>query len=181
LTGHVGFSNRPFEVKHFQTIRHRNVHVAHGLALLFGIGTRVWGFFCQEVRQCNACLPSSVSLFDLKARFFVPTRSRGQYDGGTINAWDGQLKACGAVLQPDRYYGSEGERLIEQLSHAMREAEQLDRWLHEFHQRRIDEERPKVGASVCGLFRFENVANAKVRGCGSNSVRSRRPAPQRGP
>jgi hypothetical protein len=40
------FSNWPFEVKHFQTIRHCNVDVAHGLALLFGIGTRalVWGF-----------------------------------------------------------------------------------------------------------------------------------------
>jgi hypothetical protein len=34
------FSNRPFEVKHYQTIRHCNVDVAHGLALLFGIGTR---------------------------------------------------------------------------------------------------------------------------------------------
>ena len=37
---HVGFSNRPFEVKHFQTIRHCNFDVAHGLALLFGIGTK---------------------------------------------------------------------------------------------------------------------------------------------
>jgi hypothetical protein len=36
----VRFSNRPFEVKQFQTIRHCNVDVAHGLALLFGIGTR---------------------------------------------------------------------------------------------------------------------------------------------
>jgi hypothetical protein len=36
----VRFSNRPFEVKHFQTIRHCSVDVAHGLALLFGIGTR---------------------------------------------------------------------------------------------------------------------------------------------
>jgi len=37
--------------------------------------TLVWGFFCQGVRH-NACFcPSSVSLFDLKARFFVPTRS----------------------------------------------------------------------------------------------------------
>ena len=32
--------NRPFEVKHFQTIRHYNVDVAHGLALLFGFDTR---------------------------------------------------------------------------------------------------------------------------------------------
>src|SRR5665647_649328 len=34
-----GFSNRPFGVKHFQTIHHYSVDVAHGLALLFGIGT----------------------------------------------------------------------------------------------------------------------------------------------
>ena len=38
--GHVRFSNRPFEVKHFQTIRRCSVDVAHGLVLLFGIGTR---------------------------------------------------------------------------------------------------------------------------------------------
>jgi hypothetical protein len=36
----VRFSNRPFEVKHFQTIRHCSVDVAHGLVLLFGIGTK---------------------------------------------------------------------------------------------------------------------------------------------
>ena len=34
------FSNRPFGVKHFQTIRRCGVDVAHGLVLLFGIGTR---------------------------------------------------------------------------------------------------------------------------------------------
>ena len=45
------FSNRPFRVKHLQTIRRRSVDVSHGLALLFGIGIRalVWGFFSQEV------------------------------------------------------------------------------------------------------------------------------------
>jgi hypothetical protein len=35
----VRFSNRPFEVKHFQAIHHCSVDVAHGLALLFGLGT----------------------------------------------------------------------------------------------------------------------------------------------
>src|SRR5664279_3340121 len=35
----VRFSNRPFGVKRFQTIHHCNVDVAHGLVLLFGIGT----------------------------------------------------------------------------------------------------------------------------------------------
>src|SRR5260370_35966149 len=38
--GHVRFSNRPFGVKHFQTIHHHSVDVARGLVLLFGIGTR---------------------------------------------------------------------------------------------------------------------------------------------
>ena len=40
-----------FGVKRFQTIHHDSVDVAHGLVLLFGIGTRalVWGFFSQEV------------------------------------------------------------------------------------------------------------------------------------
>ena len=37
----VRFSNRPFGVKHFQTIHQRcSVDVARGLVLLFGIGTR---------------------------------------------------------------------------------------------------------------------------------------------
>src|SRR5258706_15294196 len=49
----VRFSNRPFGVKRFQTIHHHSVDVAHGLVLLFGIGTRalVWGFLCQGVGQ----------------------------------------------------------------------------------------------------------------------------------
>jgi hypothetical protein len=34
------FSNRPFGVKRFQTIHHYSVDVAHGLVLLFGIGTQ---------------------------------------------------------------------------------------------------------------------------------------------
>jgi hypothetical protein len=34
------FSNRPFGVKRFQTIHHCGVDVAHGLVLLFGIGTK---------------------------------------------------------------------------------------------------------------------------------------------
>jgi hypothetical protein len=45
----VRFSNRPSGVKHFQAIRHASVDVAHGLALLFGLGTKalVWGFLSQ--------------------------------------------------------------------------------------------------------------------------------------
>src|SRR6478609_407222 len=47
------FSNRPFEVKHFQTIRHCNVDVAHGLALLFGIGTRALPSWDPRTRWSN--------------------------------------------------------------------------------------------------------------------------------
>ena len=39
FTWNVRFSNRPFGVKHFQTICRCGVDVAHGLVLLFGIGT----------------------------------------------------------------------------------------------------------------------------------------------
>ena len=47
------FSNRPFEVKHFQTIRHCNVDVAHGLALLFGIGTKALPSWDPRTRWNN--------------------------------------------------------------------------------------------------------------------------------
>ena len=47
---HVCFSNRPFEVKHFQTIRHCNADVAHGLALLFGIGTKALPSWVSKTR-----------------------------------------------------------------------------------------------------------------------------------
>src|SRR4029453_7267435 len=58
------FSNRPFGVKHFQTIHHHSVDVAHGLVLLFGIGTKgpsSMGFedeveqsFSRPCRQSNS-------------------------------------------------------------------------------------------------------------------------------
>ena len=59
----VRFSNRPFGVKRFQTIHQHSVDVAHGLVLLFGIGTRgpsIMGFedeveqsFGRPCRQTN--------------------------------------------------------------------------------------------------------------------------------
>jgi len=51
---HVGFSNRPFGVKHFQTIHHHcSVDVAHGLVLLFGIGTRALPLWDSRTRWNN--------------------------------------------------------------------------------------------------------------------------------
>jgi len=50
---YVRFSNRPFGVKHFQTIHHCSVDVAHGLALLFEIGTRALPLWDSRTRRNN--------------------------------------------------------------------------------------------------------------------------------
>src|SRR5471032_1399280 len=52
-TRYVCFSNRPFGVKHFQTIHQCDVDVAHGLALLFGIGTRALPSWDPRTRWNN--------------------------------------------------------------------------------------------------------------------------------
>src|SRR6476620_1639386 len=49
----VGFSNRPFGVKRFQTIHHHSVDVAHGLVLLFGIGTKALPVWDSKTRRNN--------------------------------------------------------------------------------------------------------------------------------
>ena len=51
----VRFSNRPFGVKHFQTIHHYGVDVAHGLVLLFGIGTKALPLWDSKTRWNNLC------------------------------------------------------------------------------------------------------------------------------
>jgi hypothetical protein len=48
----VRFSNRPFGVKR-QTIHHCSVDVAHGLALLFGIGTKALPSWDPRTRWNN--------------------------------------------------------------------------------------------------------------------------------
>jgi hypothetical protein len=50
---HVCFSNRPFGVKRFQTIHHHSVDVAHGLVLLFGIGTKALPSWDSKTRRNN--------------------------------------------------------------------------------------------------------------------------------
>src|SRR5476649_2752051 len=49
----VRFSNRPFGVKHFQTIHHCSVDVAHGLVLLFGSGTKALPSWDSKTRWNN--------------------------------------------------------------------------------------------------------------------------------
>ncbi len=47
------FSNRPIGVKRFQTIHHHGVDVAHGLVLLFGIGTKALPSWDSKTRRNN--------------------------------------------------------------------------------------------------------------------------------
>jgi hypothetical protein len=47
------FSNRPIEVKRFQTIRRHGVNVARGLALLFGFGTKALPSWDSRIRRNN--------------------------------------------------------------------------------------------------------------------------------
>jgi hypothetical protein len=62
VPANVRFSNRPFGVKHFQTIHHCSVDVAHGLALLFGIGTRTLPLWDSRTRWNNLLRGLSVRL-----------------------------------------------------------------------------------------------------------------------
>src|SRR5271166_5960877 len=57
---HVRFSNRPFRVKRFQTIHRCSVDVAHGLALLFGIGTKALPSWDSKTRWNNLWLGVAV-------------------------------------------------------------------------------------------------------------------------
>src|SRR6478609_3202608 len=49
----VGFANRPFGVKHFQTVHQCGVDVARGLVLLFGIGTGAFPSWDSRTRRNN--------------------------------------------------------------------------------------------------------------------------------
>src|SRR5258707_10817637 len=53
LTGSCFFSNRPLRVKRFQTIHGYSVDVAHGLVLLFGIGTKALPSWDSRTRWNN--------------------------------------------------------------------------------------------------------------------------------
>ena len=49
----VRFSNRPVGVKHFQAIHRFGANVAHGLVLLFGIGTKALPSWDPRMRRNN--------------------------------------------------------------------------------------------------------------------------------
>ena len=60
--GETVFSNRPVGVKRFQTIHHYSVDVAHGLVLLFGIGTTALPSWDTKTRRNNLLGGLAVSI-----------------------------------------------------------------------------------------------------------------------
>jgi len=69
LPSNVRFSNRPFEVKHFQTIRHHCVDVAYGLVLLFGIGTKLFDHGIRgQSRTISSAAKSVADVFCVRAQ-----------------------------------------------------------------------------------------------------------------
>ena len=98
----VRFSNRPFGVKHFQTIHRSSVDVTHGLVLLFGIGTKalVWSFRCQGVCQA-ANLLSFVSFCVRSQRpFLSPHPHFALVAARSRLAVARSLAACSAFAMP---------------------------------------------------------------------------------
>ena len=61
-TYELTFSNRPFGVKHFQTIHQCGVDVARGLVLLFGIGTKALPSWDPRTRRNNLLDDLAVSV-----------------------------------------------------------------------------------------------------------------------
>src|SRR5260370_31529328 len=59
---HFRFANRRVEVKHFQAIHGCSVDVSHGLALLFGIGTKALPLWDSRTRRNNLYRGLAVSV-----------------------------------------------------------------------------------------------------------------------
>ena len=98
----VRFFNRPFGVKHFQTIHCSSVDVAQGSRFSSESAPRpLYGaFVVKELARQQIFRPSSVFVFDLKDRFFRPTRTspwspRGQ--GWPLHQPCGMLRLYQAI------------------------------------------------------------------------------------
>ena len=110
-SAYVRFSNRPVWVKRFQAIHQYSVDVAHGLALLFGIGTKalpLWGSrmgwnnllvgLARDRGQIQADIRSH--LIHRPARDIIPPL-------GGARVFSCQVRSF-AVLMPLRPLGSSG-------------------------------------------------------------------------
>ena len=88
----VRFSNRPVGVKHFQAIQHCSVDVSHGLALLFGIGTKALPLWDPRTRWNNLYRGLAVS------RTVGPS---GHTNSPHPSSREGQLSTASSFLLSD--------------------------------------------------------------------------------
>src|ERR1700732_3100711 len=84
----VCFSNRPFSVKHFQTIHQCGVDVARGLVLLFGIGTWALQPWDPRTRRNNLSDDLAVS---------VPAGPIGHTNSPHPSSREGHLSTAGWI------------------------------------------------------------------------------------
>jgi hypothetical protein len=110
---HVRFSNRPFWVKRFQTIRRCSVEVSHGLALLFGLGTKALPSWGSKTRWNNLSGDLAVGLTagpSGHANSPHPSSREGHHSTpGGARVFSCQVRSC-AVLMPPQPLGSSGTR-----------------------------------------------------------------------
>ena len=99
MPGHVCFSNRPFRVKRFQTIHHCSVDVSHGLALLFGIGTKALPPWDSRTRRNNLFLGLTVKVMagpSGHANSPHPSSREGHHSTAW---WSSSFLLSGSILQ----------------------------------------------------------------------------------
>ena len=106
-----GFSNRPFGVKRFQTIHRCNVDVAHGLVLLFGIGTKALPSWDSRTRWNNLLGGLAVRRTAGPADIAIspdPSSREGHHATARWNSCFShpvyvQLSRCNSVLAPAEF------------------------------------------------------------------------------
>ena len=100
----VRFSNRPFWVKRLQTIHHSGVDVAHGLVLLFGIGTRALPSWDSRTRRNNLLGDLTVSVTAGPSRLYELTSSIVPR-GTSFHRWV-ELECSPIVFDPARLHAA---------------------------------------------------------------------------
>src|SRR5712672_3600319 len=98
---HVCFSNRPFGVKHFQTIHQCGVDVARGLVLLFGIGTWALPSWDPRTRRNNLYRDLAVSVTAGPSRHTNSPHPSSRKGHLSTTRWSSKFSPIG--FDPERF------------------------------------------------------------------------------
>ena len=97
----VCFSNRPFGVKHFQTIHQCGVDVARGLVLLFGIGTWALPSWDPRTRRNNLYRDLAVSVTAGPSRHTNSPHPSSRKGHLSTTRWSSKFSPIG--FDPERF------------------------------------------------------------------------------